>query len=135
MCVLLGNPQTCRRRLKGGSLILLWLWLSSNALHAQDLAQGISGPEGALIRWAMTQGGPSVIAILIAMSYRRDLLGVIKEQKDAIAVLRSELITQRKDDREVMNALLAMVEKSTAATERVTASVNALTVEVRRDES
>lgn len=134
MCVILGNRQACRRRLKGASLILLWVWLSSNALHAQDLAQGLSGTEGALVRWAMTQGGPSVIAILIALSYRRDLLGVIKEQKEAIAVLRSELITQRKDDREVMNALLAMVEKSTAATERVTASINALAVEVRRDE-
>ena len=94
MCVILGNPQACRRRLKGGSLILLWLWLSTNALHAQDLTQGVGGVEGALIRWAMTQGGPSVIAILIAISYRRDLLGVISEQKQHIAESRDALLQQ-----------------------------------------
>ena len=134
MCVLTRDRMLCRRRVKGGALLLLFAWLSSNAMSGQELGPAIGGGEVSLVKWAMSQGGAYVITILLGISYRRDLLGLIREQKQALSDLRSEMLSQRQADEKVMTSLVAMVEKSTAASERLTAAVNALAVEVRRVE-
>lgn len=114
MCYFLTkDPTLCRRRLKGGALVLLFMWLSANALHAQAVI-GETGTESTLVKWAITQGGPSVLVILIGLSYRRDLLGVISKQDQFIAVLTE------------------LVKQTAQVNERVMSAVEALRVEVRR---
>ena len=116
MCALLGNTRLCRRRVKFILLLALFWWLNSNAVHAQDM--NISGDAGVvLLRWAITQGGPSVLVLVIGWSYRRDLLGALNEKDQVIDVL--------------INAT-----KQTAETNmKLTAVVEALSVEIRRLES
>ena len=114
------SPPMCRRRLKFLSLLGLFVWLSTNALKADEI---VASPEASsqLIRWAITQGGPSVLVIVIGWSYRRDLLGVIVRKNEEIAAQWEQ------------NKLIVEMVRQTAQTnERLTAAVEALTVEVRR---
>jgi predicted metalloprotease len=122
MCLLLSSDsKTCRRQVKGAALIGLFLWLSANALRAQEISSGGMETETTLLKWAISQGGPAVLVLVIGWSYRRDLLSVISRKEEDI-----------EDQREHSKMLVELIKQTAHTQERLTSVVEALTVEVKR---
>lgn len=79
------------------------------ALAVNAFAQGASGlapapAESELVR-VLSQGGPAAVLVVVLWSYRRDLATLLKEERDRTATL------------------VALIERSTAALQRVADAV------------
>lgn len=76
------------RRLRATGTVAVMCALSLNGLHAQSVdpaARLISEPD--FVKWAFTQGGLLLALFGLGWSYRRDLIGIIKQQEDRNKIL------------------------------------------------
>jgi hypothetical protein len=74
-----------------------------------------------LVKVAIAQGGPTLIALLVLLSYRRDYQRLNASQQDKIDILLA-----------VVEKTSAAIERSTSASEAQEAATNRLTHAVER---
>jgi len=88
----------------------------------------IEGPEQVdLIKWAVTQGGLTLLLLLVLLSYRRDFFRRIEQKADELAAAIEEKRDMKaliRENSAAMQAHAIAVVRNTDATERLAESVD-----------
>jgi hypothetical protein len=105
----------CRRRAKFVTATALVVTLFSNSLYGQSIDPTSSQiMDGNFVKWALTQGGLSIVLLVVLWSYRRDLQRAAEAKEQTVTVL------------------MDMVSQNMQVLTKLTAVVESLSIEVRR---
>lgn len=107
---------TTKRRTKFFVALSTCFLLYGNAIYGQsiDPSAAASGLDSNFVKWSLTQGGLTIVLIMVLWSYRRDLQRVSEAKEQTITVL------------------MQMVTQNITINTKLTTLVESLSVEIRR---